>query len=87
MLNLGLLYLDFVDTCHGGFSARVEKCIQYFAVVFQASASKNYAGETMHIIAYLKKIWKPEFRYVGAYKYFADLVFNNGIGGHGKNVL
>ncbi len=56
MLNLGFLYLDFVDACRGGFSAQVEKYVQYFAVVFQGSASKNYAGETMHIVAYLKKI-------------------------------
>ncbi|MCJ1349512.1 hypothetical protein MMC31_007753, partial [Peltigera leucophlebia] len=60
VLNLGLLYLDFIDACRGGFSARVEKCIQCFAVVFQGSAAKNYARETMHMVACLKKIWKPE---------------------------
>ncbi len=27
VLNLGLLYLDFVDACCGGFSAQVEKCV------------------------------------------------------------
>ncbi len=78
MLNLSILYLDFIGTCRGGFSAQVKKCVQYFAVVFQNSPLKNYTGETMHIVAYLKKIWKPEFRYMGTYKYFADLVLITG---------
>lgn len=34
LLNLGLLYLDFINVCCGGFSAWVEKCIQCFAVIF-----------------------------------------------------
>lgn len=64
LLNLGLLYLDFVDACRGGFSGRVEKCIQCFAVLFQGSVSKNYAGECMHMVACLKRIWKPQVRFV-----------------------
>ncbi len=74
VLNLGLLYLDFVDAYCDGFNARVEKCVQCFAIIFQDLALKNYAGETMHTVACLKKIWKSKFRYVSAYKYFADLV-------------
>lgn len=66
LVNLGLLYLDFVDACRGGYSGRVEKCIQCFAVIFQGSSAKNYAGECLHLVACLKKIWKPEFRYVPA---------------------
>ena len=62
MLSLGLLYLDFVDACRGGYSARVEKCIQCFAVVFQGSTSKNYAGETLHMVACLKKVWNSDFK-------------------------
>ena len=62
LLNLGLLYLDFVDACRSGYSGRVEKCIQLFAIVFQGSAATNYAGECMHIVACLKRVWKPEFR-------------------------
>lgn len=62
-LNLGLLYLDFVDACRGGYSGRVEKCIQSIAVIFQGtSSSKNYAGECLHLVACLKKLWKPEFK-------------------------
>lgn len=77
MFNLGFLYLDFIDACCDGFSARIEKYIQYFAIVFQGSAAKNYAGKTMYIVASLKKIWKPELKYVGAFKCFVDLIFNS----------
>ena len=33
-LNLGLLYVDFVDACCSSYSGRVEKCIQLFTIVF-----------------------------------------------------
>lgn len=56
LLNLGFLYLDFIDTYCGGFSAQVEKCIQCFAIIFQRLVAKNSARETMHIVACLKKI-------------------------------
>lgn len=56
MLSLGFLYLNFADVYHSGYSAWVEKCIQCFAIVFQGSASKNYARKTLHMIAYLKKM-------------------------------
>ena len=62
LLNTGLLYLDFADACRGGYSARVEKCIQCFAVLFQGSYAKNYAGEMLHLAACLKKLWNPEFK-------------------------
>lgn len=62
LANLGFLYLDFVDACRGGFSARVEKCIECFAVLFQGSKFGNYAAECMHFVACLKKVWKPEFK-------------------------
>ena len=55
-LNLGLLYLDFVDACREGYSARVKKYIQCFIVIFQGSAAKNYAGKTLHLVACLKKV-------------------------------
>ena len=66
LLNLGLLYLDFADTCRGGYSARIEKCIGCFTVVFQGSSAKNYGGEMMRLVACLKKLWKPKFKYVNA---------------------
>lgn len=61
-LSLGLRYLDFVDACRGGYSARVEKCIQCFAVVFQGSAAKSYAGETLHLVACLTRVWNANFK-------------------------
>lgn len=64
ILNLGLLYLDFIDTYHSGFNTRVEKYIQCFAVIFQDLIVKNYTGKTMYIVAYLKKILQPEFKYM-----------------------
>lgn len=66
LLNLGLLYLDFVNACRNGYSGRVEKCIQCFAGIFQGSRAKNYAGELLHLAACLKKVWKPDFKYVGS---------------------
>ena len=54
---------------------------------FQSLALKNYAKKTIHIVAYLKKIKKSEFKYVDVYKYFVDLGFNSWIGGYSKNVL
>ena len=66
MLNTGLLYLDFADACREGYSARVKKCIKCFAVLFQDSYAKNYAGEILHLTACLRKLWKPEFKYVNA---------------------
>ena len=62
LLNIGLLYLDFVDACCNGYSKHVEKCIQLFAIVFQGSAATNYVVECLHIVACLKKVWKPEFK-------------------------
>ena len=87
LLNLGFLYLDFIDTYCGDFNAQVEKCIQCFVIVFQGSVAKNYVGETMYIIVYLKKIWKLELRYMSTSKYFINLDFNNQVGGRDKIVL
>ena len=66
LLNIGLLYLDFADACREEYSARIEKCIRCFAVVFLGSYAKNYAGEMLHLTACLKKLWNPEFKYVNA---------------------
>ncbi len=77
MKKNALIILDFVDAYHSGLSTLVEKCVQCFTVIFQNSASKNYTEKTMHIVACLKKIWKPQFRYVVADNYFADLIFNS----------
>ncbi len=47
-----MLYLDFVDACRNGYSGRVEKCIQLFAIMLQGNKFRNYAGETHGIGPY-----------------------------------
>ena len=48
-----ITYLDFIIACQSGFSGRVEKCIEYFAIFYQGSILTNYAGETIHLVACL----------------------------------
>ena len=62
LLNSALVYQDFHDACRGGYSGRVEKCIQIFAVMFQGTKFSNYASECVHLVASLNHIWKPEFK-------------------------
>ena len=57
-----LVYQDFHDACRGGYSGRVEKCVQIFAVMFQGTRFGNYASECVHLVASLNHIWKPEFK-------------------------
>lgn len=62
IISCGLLYLDFRDACRKGYSGRIEKCIEMFAILFQGTNFKNYAAEMIHLIACLKHIWKDDFR-------------------------
>lgn len=62
LLNSVLIYLDFHDACRGGYSGRVERCIQIFSVMFQGTKFSNYASECLHLVASLNHIWKPEFK-------------------------
>ncbi|KAA8913110.1 hypothetical protein FN846DRAFT_886795 [Sphaerosporella brunnea] len=61
-LNCGLIYLDFHDACRGGFSGRVERCVKMFAILFAGGKHGNYAGECIHLVACLARMWKPEFK-------------------------
>lgn len=61
LLHEGLTYLEFVDACRGGFSGRVQKCLEYMAIIYQGSSTKNYAPETIHFVACFKRLWKEEF--------------------------
>ena len=56
LLNIGLLYLNFANACQDEYSAQVEKYIKYFAIMFQGSTAKNYAGKMLHLVACLKKL-------------------------------
>ncbi len=38
-----LTYLNFVDAHRGDYDARAQKCIEYFAILFQSSNATNYA--------------------------------------------
>ena len=58
----GLMYRDFSDAIKMGDSGRVERCLEMFTIWFQATKMHNYASETLHLTACLKKLWSPEFR-------------------------
>ena len=50
VMRCGLAYLDFVDACKESYGVRTQKCIEYFAILFQGSNATNYAHETIHFI-------------------------------------
>lgn len=56
LIREGVAYLDFISAYRSGFSERVEKCIEYFAILYQGSTLTNYAGETIHLVACLKRL-------------------------------
>ncbi len=58
----GIAYLDFINACQSGFSGRVEKCVQYFAILYQGSSLTNYAAETIQMVAYFKRLRNENFR-------------------------
>ena len=62
LLSYGFLYLDFDDACHKGYSSQIEQCLQVLAILIQDTKTSNYAGELIHLIACLKKIWGPKMR-------------------------
>jgi hypothetical protein len=61
-LQCALVYQDFHEACRDGFSGRVEKCIELFALMFQGTKFRHYAADCLHLVACLKHIWKPEFK-------------------------
>ena len=56
LTSCGLLYLNFVDVCRNGYSRRIEKCIQLFAIMLQKTKFRNYAGKTLHIMACFRQL-------------------------------
>lgn len=64
LLSCRLVYLSFIDICHKSYSNCVEKYIIYFAVIYQDSSYKIYNTKLLHIIVYLKKLWKKDFKYI-----------------------
>jgi len=45
-----------------GDSGVVVACLSYFTVWFQSTGRFNYANETIHLTACLKRLWSPELR-------------------------
>lgn len=62
LLACGLLYLDFDNACQQGYSGRVEKCIECFAVMFQATRHHNYSAELLRMVACFKKLWGTDLK-------------------------
>ncbi len=60
--SLRLLYLDFTDTCHPGYSGQIEQGIECFAIIFLTISSTKYVCEMIYIVAYFKRIWKKEMK-------------------------
>lgn len=63
----GSVLRNFVHAMRHGDSGRVVTSLAYFTVWFQASRKYNYAQETIHLMACIKKIWSDAFR-----KYWLD---------------
>ena len=61
-VECALIYQDFHYACRGGFSGRVEKCIQLFAVMFHGTRFVNYSSECLHLVVCLKRMWGSEFK-------------------------
>lgn len=53
-----------MNACKGSYSARTQKCIKYFTILFQGSNAIYYAWKIIYLIVCLKYIQKPNFLYV-----------------------
>ncbi len=62
LLNYSLLYLDFNNACRKDYSSRVEKCVVYLVVIYQGSYQSRYSMELIHMVAYMKRIWKDDLK-------------------------
>lgn len=62
IVSCRLLYLNFWEACCKGYSGRIEKCIECFAMLFQGTSYKNYASEMIPLVACLKHLWKKDFK-------------------------
>lgn len=61
-LQHGLMYRDFCDSMRCGDTGRVKHCLSFFMTWFQGSTLKNYAAETLHMVACLDCLWSPKLR-------------------------
>ena len=58
----GLLYREFSNAIAIGDIGAIEYCLSYFAIWLQSTDKFNYAMESAHIVACLRKIWSQDFR-------------------------
>jgi hypothetical protein len=56
----GLILRNFSDAMKTGDVGRVLASLSYFTIWFQATRQHNYARETLHLTACLKRIWSPD---------------------------
>lgn len=50
--------LRFVDDCGNGLSSHIEQLIQCLTIILQVTENVNYANEIIHMLPYLKWLWK-----------------------------
>jgi hypothetical protein len=62
ILQHGLVLRNFALAMRQGDSGRVRVSLSYFTVWFQASGKFNYATETMHLTACLKRLWSDDMK-------------------------
>jgi hypothetical protein len=62
LLQHGLVLRNFVLAMRQGDSGRVQTSLSYFTVWFQATKKHNYASETIHLTACLKRLWSDEMK-------------------------
>lgn len=58
VLSIAFLHLDFVDDCGNGLSSHIEQLIHCLTIILQVTGNVNYANEIIHMLAYLKRLWK-----------------------------
>ncbi|RPA73617.1 hypothetical protein BJ508DRAFT_333924 [Ascobolus immersus RN42] len=59
-----LMYLEFWDAIRTGDTGRLDKNLQYWTVLFQATSHTAYAKELIHLRACLKHIWSDRAKQV-----------------------
>ena len=61
-LQHGIIVRNFSHAISSGDTGRLVNSFTYLTLWFQSSDKKNYAGETMHLTACLKKLWSNDLR-------------------------
>lgn len=56
LINIGLLYLNFVDSYQKTYFSQVKQYSLYIFIIYQSSINTKYIINMMHIITYFKKL-------------------------------